>query len=50
MCRGWHCDKGVLQHVDVADNDNKSHASPVHHGHSNWQHLADSPSEAEPRG
>ena len=26
--------------VDVADNDNDSHASPVHHGHTIWRHFA----------
>jgi hypothetical protein len=40
----------VERDVDVADNDNKSRASPVHHGHTTWRCFAASAAEAKPHG
>jgi len=38
------------RHVYVADNDNKSCASPVHHHHSIWRHFAEALGKTELHG
>ena len=46
----WHCKETLSGCVDVADNDNKSRASPVHHRDAIWRLSTESPVETNPPG